>query len=672
MKDFLLLYKSAIEKYANYEDVSEIRNELAQVYTSMSDKAKRKLVKEICYGMAATTMEQIANAITLYRMCDSVEVCEELYKIVSQADVFIKMAVLYNLYAYGDIYSYWEIKKKIYRQCYIGLSELLEISKYQYRKTEQRNAKRIVIIAEDVQYLSHAEFIFQYYDILQNILGYEVVIVCMPITVEKEVMKKYLLDIPVRYEQIQGMKKISYKGRQYNYIQTDLAADNMDKVKQVIASIYEWNPLCILSIGTVSPVADILQQFIDVAAGSFFSGFPISDARVLIHNNEVSESHTRAQCMEAIAGGQQVYFMKRCCLIEKEVHQYTQKELGLPEEKFLIGIIGTRLDDELNQEEIEKLVRIAKLNDRIEFVIIGNMNELIDESKYFSLRGKIHYLGQQDDLTGVCHVLQLYYNPKRLGGGLSALYALYAGAPVVTLSECDVAGNVGAEFTYDDFESMLTDIGRYINDQEYYKKKQEAGMALTNKLQGIVANELKELISELVYRINGKKVYLLPITSLYTEDIIRWRNAPEVRQYFIYRKPFTTEEHERWMEKEVKTEKCKQFIIYYKKTGSPIGSVYLRDIDRVNGKAEYGIFIGDASLRGKGLGTEVAKLMLQYAFERLKLHKVMLRVLSFNIAAVKSYEKAGFVQEAYLREEVLIDSEYQDVIYMAAINPDKG
>ena len=97
--------------------------------------------------------------------------------------------------------------------------------------------------------------------------------------------------------------------------------------------------------------------------------------------------------------------------------------------------------------------------------------------------------------------------------------------------------------------------------------------------------------------------------------------------------------------------------------------MYLRDIDREHRRAEYGIFIGEKGALGCGFGTQAAGLVLRYSFETLKLHKLMLRVLAGNVRARRSYEKAGFVQEAYLRDEVYLDGGFQDVILMAAWNP---
>ena len=104
----------------------------------------------------------------------------------------------------------------------------------------------------------------------------------------------------------------------------------------------------------------------------------------------------------------------------------------------------------------------------------------------------------------------------------------------------------------------------------------------------------------------------------------------------------------------VETGKVVQMIIVLEEGDRPIGSVYLRDIDEEHKKAEYGIFIGEPDCYQKGYGTEAAQLMCEYAFSYLGLHKVMLRVYADNERAIKSYEKAGFVKEAYLKDDVFV------------------
>ena len=163
-------------------------------------------------------------------------------------------------------------------------------------------------------------------------------------------------------------------------------------------------------------------------------------------------------------------------------------------------------------------------------------------------------------------------------------------------------------------------------------------------------------------------IYLRMMTVEDTDKIVAWRNSEAVKSRFIYRGVFDREGHLSWIKNMVETGKVVQMMICDDKTDEPLGSVYFRDIDRTHSKAEYGIFIGEESARGRGVGSAVAKLALRYAFTVEKLHRVFLRVLSDNERAIKSYENAGFQREALLREDVFLDGTYRDVILMGILD----
>lgn len=164
-------------------------------------------------------------------------------------------------------------------------------------------------------------------------------------------------------------------------------------------------------------------------------------------------------------------------------------------------------------------------------------------------------------------------------------------------------------------------------------------------------------------------IYLRRMTRGDTGLIVGWRNSDAVRGNFIYQEPFTREGHENWIKSMIETGRAVQMMICTLEGDVPVGSVYIRDIDRKHRKAEYGIFIGEGSARGKGIGTAAAKLMLSYCFQEEKLHRVYLRVLASNVCAIRSYEKAGFAREGYLKEDVRIGGKYRDIVWMGAVNP---
>ena len=75
-------------------------------------------------------------------------------------------------------------------------------------------------------------------------------------------------------------------------------------------------------------------------------------------------------------------------------------------------------------------------------------------------------------------------------------------------------------------------------------------------------------------------------------------------------------------------------------------------IDKNNSKAEYYITIGETSYKHKGIAQKASRIILEYAFENLKLHKVYLTVDAQNVIAKRLYEKLGFRQEGLFVDDL--------------------
>ncbi len=54
------------------------------------------------------------------------------------------------------------------------------------------------------------------------------------------------------------------------------------------------------------------------------------------------------------------------------------------------------------------------------------------------------------------------------------------------------------------------------------------------------------------------------------------------------------------------------------------------------------ILIGERSMRGKGIGTELIHKLVDYGFNKLEKKKLILNVYLWNLGAIKCYEKVGF------------------------------
>ena len=166
----------------------------------------------------------------------------------------------------------------------------------------------------------------------------------------------------------------------------------------------------------------------------------------------------------------------------------------------------------------------------------------------------------------------------------------------------------------------------------------------------------------------GEKVVLLPLSLSDTDLIVKWRNLSCVRNYFVFRDNLTKEMHEDWIQKMIDTGKVKQFIIQDAKSQKKVGSIYLRDIDYQFHSAELGVFIGEEDYRGKGFGSESIKMIVDYGFKCLNLHRIFLRVFESNKSAILCYKNAGFEIEGIARDMVYVDNQFHNMVFMSAIN----
>ena len=88
--------------------------------------------------------------------------------------------------------------------------------------------------------------------------------------------------------------------------------------------------------------------------------------------------------------------------------------------------------------------------------------------------------------------------------------------------------------------------------------------------------------------------------------------------------------------------------------GEAIGIVVLRSIDPIHRGTDLHITIGEGAFRGKGYGTEAIRVTVNFAFDRLGLHKVVSTPFSNNDPMIRCLEKCGFEQEGRLRDALFI------------------
>lgn len=98
-----------------------------------------------------------------------------------------------------------------------------------------------------------------------------------------------------------------------------------------------------------------------------------------------------------------------------------------------------------------------------------------------------------------------------------------------------------------------------------------------------------------------------------------------------------------------------------------VGSVGLWGARAKDRCATMAIALGRGHL-GSGYGTDAVRVIVDYAFREMGLHRLQLEVAVFNLAGIRAYEKAGFVQEGRRRASVWHDGQWYDELLMSVLH----
>lgn len=122
--------------------------------------------------------------------------------------------------------------------------------------------------------------------------------------------------------------------------------------------------------------------------------------------------------------------------------------------------------------------------------------------------------------------------------------------------------------------------------------------------------------------------------------------------------PYTLE----WAEKFLAMQRTENgpFIRAIDLDGEAIGTLGLHaqtDIYRMN--RELGYWLAEP-FWGKGIMTQAVVLMTSLGFQELEVHRIFARPFGRNIASQKILEKAGYKQDAFIKESFFKNGVYED------------
>lgn len=149
------------------------------------------------------------------------------------------------------------------------------------------------------------------------------------------------------------------------------------------------------------------------------------------------------------------------------------------------------------------------------------------------------------------------------------------------------------------------------------------------------------------------------------------RSNTEVMKYINRPLTLTIEDAQNWIgivdEALMKNEGITWCIGLRESPDQHVGNIGLWRIEKENYRAEIGYML-EPSFQNKGYMYEALKKVIEYGFNIMRLHSIEARLDPRNSASAALLKKAGFVQEALLKENYHLHGAFADTAVYSLLN----
>jgi RimJ/RimL family protein N-acetyltransferase len=166
--------------------------------------------------------------------------------------------------------------------------------------------------------------------------------------------------------------------------------------------------------------------------------------------------------------------------------------------------------------------------------------------------------------------------------------------------------------------------------------------------------------------IEGDNIYLREVNeSDVGDNYYNWLNDPEINQYLETRYfPNSKTNILQFVKNMDGLSGEILFAICERQTDKHIGNIKLGPINWIHRYADISLLIGDKDYWGKGIATESIRLVTEFGFYTLNLHKLKAGCYENNIGSMKAFEKVGFLREGLLKKLWMVNGTFQDQIIL--------
>ncbi len=172
--------------------------------------------------------------------------------------------------------------------------------------------------------------------------------------------------------------------------------------------------------------------------------------------------------------------------------------------------------------------------------------------------------------------------------------------------------------------------------------------------------------------ISGPATALRAIEASDLDQLLAWRNRPELRRFFREYRELNATQQRAWFDSKVNGDpSTRMFAVVHRDTDTLLGAAGLCYIDWVNRTADFSLYIGHEGLYiDDNLAPDAAVTMIGYAFDELGLNRLWSEIYAFDEAKTRFFQKLGFTLDGRHRQTHWAEGAWHDSLYFSLLASD--
>lgn len=173
--------------------------------------------------------------------------------------------------------------------------------------------------------------------------------------------------------------------------------------------------------------------------------------------------------------------------------------------------------------------------------------------------------------------------------------------------------------------------------------------------------------------LESERLLLRQITPDDVQEVFELRSNPETMK-FIPRPLVTSHEealaHIKMIQDKIESNEGINWAITLKPDNKLLGIIGHYRIKWEHFRSEIGYMLLPET-HGKGIATEAIQLIIDYGFNKMKMHSLEGIIDPENTGSARVLEKNGFVKEAHFKENEFFDGKFIDSVIYSLLKKDK-